>query len=397
MALHTSHRTPKYRRQKRKKRADLGFVELDGRRHYLGDYGSAASKEAYHRLLAEWTAGGRRITVPKTQITIAELMARFWQHVEGYYRKADGSPTKEVEQFRLALRPLRELYGETNASGFGPRAHKAVRQNMIDRGWCRTYINRHVGRLKRMFKWAVAEELIEPSIYQALAAIPDLKRGRTDARESEPVKPVAQSHVDAIRPYLCRQVEALVDLQLLTAARSGELVVMRAIGIDMSGPIWLYKPSDHKTRHHGHERIIYLGPRAQGIVQRFLVGRPIDGFLFSPAEAEAERRAALHKARKTPRPCGNRPGSNVKPNPKRRAGEYYSTTAYRRRIARACVKAGIPEWHPHQLRHSTGTSLRKEFDLEVARIILGHRSAAITEVYAELDHAKAIEVMRQIG
>ena len=31
------------------------------------------------------------------------------------------------------------------------------------------------------------------------------------------------------------------------------------------------------------------------------------------------------------------------------------------------------------------TFLRKEFGLETARIILGHRSAAITEVYAELD------------
>ena len=33
----------------------------------------------------------------------------------------------------------------------------------------------------------------------------------------------------------------------------------------------------------------------------------------------------------------------------------------------------------------------------VARIILGHRSAAITETYAELDHGRALQVMQKIG
>ena len=54
-------------------------------------------------------------------------------------------------------------------------------------------------------------------------------------------------------------------------------------------------------------------------------------------------------------------------------------------------------WHPHQLRHNAATMLRKEFGLEVARIILGHRSPAITEAYAEMDHQKAIEVIARIG
>ncbi len=43
------------------------------------------------------------------------------------------------------------------------------------------------------------------------------------------------------------------------------------------------------------------------------------------------------------------------------------------------------------------TSLRKEFGLETARIILGHRSAAITEIYAELDQQKALEAIVRVG
>jgi hypothetical protein len=41
--------------------------------------------------------------------------------------------------------------------------------------------------------------------------------------------------------------------------------------------------------------------------------------------------------------------------------------------------------------------LRKEFGLETARIILGHRSAVITEVYAEQDKEKALEAIVKVG
>jgi integrase len=54
-------------------------------------------------------------------------------------------------------------------------------------------------------------------------------------------------------------------------------------------------------------------------------------------------------------------------------------------------------WHPHQLRHNAATFPRKEFGLETARIILGHRSAALTEVYAELDQQKAMEAIVKVG
>jgi len=43
-------------------------------------------------------------------------------------------------------------------------------------------------------------------------------------------------------------------------------------------------------------------------------------------------------------------------------------------------KAKVPNWHPNQLRHNAATSLRKEFGLDVARVILGHSSPAVTEV-----------------
>ena len=64
-------------------------------------------------------------------LTIAELIARYWQHVEEYYRHADGTPTGKVQDMRYALRPLNNLDGAMLNPDFGPSALKAVRELMM--------------------------------------------------------------------------------------------------------------------------------------------------------------------------------------------------------------------------------------------------------------------------
>jgi hypothetical protein len=54
-------------------------------------------------------------------------------------------------------------------------------------------------------------------------------------------------------------------------------------------------------------------------------------------------------------------------------------------------------WHPNQLRHAKATELRREAVLDAARVVLGHRSPQITEVYAESDVNKAAEVKARLG
>lgn len=388
--------SPGYRRQKRKS-GDLAFVELSGVRHYLGAYGTDASRAEYHRLVAEWEANGRTIEVAPEAITIAELTLRFLDWAGGYYRRADGTPTGEAQNFRTIAQPLVELYGDTLAAAFGPRALKAVRQYLIKRGLARTTINKEIHRLRLIFKWAAQEELLDAAVYTRLQAVSGLRRGRSEAREPEAVRPVAMEHAQAVRPYVSRQVWALIELQILTAARSGEILPMRAVDLDTSGEVWTYSPPQHKTAHHGHERVILLGPAAQRILRPFLKDRALSDPLFSPREAERERREALGARRKTPLSCGNRPGTNRRRSPRLEPGEVYTTASYRRAIARACTGAGIPIWHPHQLRHARATEIRRVYGLETARVILGHRSASVTEIYAELDRQKAMDVVQDIG
>jgi integrase len=59
--------------------------------------------------------------------------------------------------------------------------------------------------------------------------------------------------------------------------------------------------------------------------------------------------------------------------------------------------AKSPLLAPPQLRHNTTTELWKEFGIEAARIILGHHSAAVTEIYAEKDEQQAVEAIARIG
>ena len=125
--------------------------------------------------------------------------------------------------------------------------------------------------------------------------------------------------------------------------------------------------------------------------------RGADDYCFSPADARQEMRDRRGSKRKTPLSCGNRSGSNVRNKPKRVPGGRYTTQSYGVAISRVCKKHGVPRWAPNQLRHALATRVRREFDLDAAKTLLGHSKIGTTEVYAEQDRKKAIEVARMIG
>lgn len=441
---------PAYRRRKGYSQALVTLTDSTTRRrrdYWLGEYGSQESREAYHRVIAAWEANGRRLPAFKpveaaltdqNGPTVTEVVRDYWRWAESYYRP------KHVQSLIGALRLLKKYFGQSAADQFGPNGLRLLRDEMV-RGdpaatpvrkpWSRKYINSQIQRIRHVFKWAAARELVPASVHQALCTLEPLRRGRSGARENPKVGPVPEHLLDGVIPFLNKPVQAVVRLQLLTGARPGELLAMRPIDIEideMHG-IWTYRPETHKNAYREKDRVIFFGPKAQEIIRPLLTNRSTDSYMFSPAEAEAERRVAASAARKTPLSCGNRPGTNRRDHPKRRARDHYTTTAYCRSIQYACDKAFPPparlaqqeketakewaarlkaeeiwqelvawrrshRWHPHQLRHSAATFLRREFGLEAAQLTLGHASAQITDaVYAERDRARVMEIMRKIG
>jgi uncharacterized protein (TIGR02996 family) len=264
------------------------------------------------------------------------------------------------------------------------------------------------------------------------------------------VKPVELAHVTATLPYLDAHLRTMVEIQRLTGMRPGEVCGMTLAEVDRAGELWLYRPAQHKTAHHGRQRVIPVGPKARAALVAFLLrdGPPPEGFahinlndpdqrdarlvmadayqeagrerdavllrdttraavlvagcvvdptvpLFSPSEAREERFRARRAKRKTKVQPSQK--NRRKAKPKRSPGNEFKPTAYAHAVQKAAQKAGVPHWHPNQLRHLFATEVRRLHGLEAAQVLLGHSRADVTQVYAERDLQLAARVAGEIG
>jgi integrase len=243
MSNATSLRVPKYGKHKATGQAR---VQINGRTVYLGKYGSAESHEAYRRLTAEWLQGKGTVRSQVGPVCVSQLMLEYLKFARTYYRKY-GKPTREYEQLTECCKLIKKLYGRTPAAEFGPLRLKAVRECMIKADHSREFINKNIDRIRRMFKWAVAEELLPESVHRALKTVEVLKRGRTTVRETAPIQPVSDADVDATLEHLPQVLRDMVLVQRYSAMRAGELVQMRLRDFTRSGDVWIYHPQSHKT------------------------------------------------------------------------------------------------------------------------------------------------------
>jgi integrase len=413
-------KTPGYLHHKPR---DLAYVRLPGQKKpiYLGPYGSPESRSRYEEIIADWQ---RNQNVDRHTLTLDELALRYIEHAKKHYRK-NGQETSEVVSVRGCLRVLVAVAGKMRATDFGPLKLREVRDSMIAQGWKRKSINKQVSRICRIFDWAETLEMTPAGIANPLRKLPGLRQGRSDAVESVPVQPVSDAAIESIRPHVSRHVWAMIQLQRLSGMRPGEVTAMRGCDLNMSGELWEYVPESHKTEHHGRERLIVLGKKAQTIIREFLKPN-LNAYLFAPSDVREEFDAKRRSNRKTPLTPSQK-ARKRKQNPERKPGEHYTTASYGQAIRKACEKAlDMPKelrnvstrlpvkereqlkqqarewreqhcWHPHQLRHTAATEIRRKFGIEASQVVLGHASLSVTEVYAERDNRLAHEVMKQLG
>ncbi|MBI5092244.1 MAG: site-specific integrase [Candidatus Hydrogenedentes bacterium] len=390
------------------------FVRLSGHQVYLCRRDDPDCEKKYGDMLSKWRRGGYVYpfkdpdapdTSPETaqpDISVAEVCAMFLDYAKAYYVKADGSPSGQIARVQSALNGVLEIYADIDAGQFGPTKLDAVRERWIAKKLARTSINAMTGVVKLAWRWAAAKELIPAAAAVALGMLGGLKRGRSLAKEPEPVRPVLDAHVDAIQPYVSRQVWAMVQLQRYSGARPGEVVVLKANMINRTGAVWTAELAQHKTAYRGRARTLYFGPKAQEILKPWLLERPVGAFLFSPRHAEAERHAAALSHRRPDQMPNAKKSTRV-------VGDCYSVLAYAQAVRRGCERAdtkarkesdgkvGVPSWSPNQLRHTAATRIRQEFGLEGAQVALGHSSASTTEIYAEVDARRALDVFSKLG
>jgi integrase len=390
----TPNKYPKFSFHKASGQAVAQVRQPDGtyRKVYLGAWGSPEAAEAYSRLCAEIDAGRpvphdtappARVTPPAVVAppTVAGVVRQHAEWAEIHYRRKDGMPTGEANNYRDATKPLVALFGPKPAHTFTRDDLKAVRKHMIAAGLARTTVNSRVGKIVRVFKWAGdppdGPALVPDSVYSSLAILQPLQAGRTEAPETEEVKPVSEADFKATLPKVNLVVRDMLLILWHSGMRPGEVCRLKPGDVDRSAGVWLYRPGQHKTLHRGGVRIVPIGPKAQAVLLPWLDAAVALGreYVFPPSMAGQGKG------------CGGRTGYQP----------HYNRHSLNTAIRRACDKAGVPRWSANQLRHAAGTRARERFGLEGAQRMLGHKRASTTEIYAESSLAKAIEEAREIG
>jgi integrase len=342
------------------------IVTIRGRDFYLGPYGSDSSRQRYadvltadaHRRPLDPFARSRSPSVGEVDAgpSVAVLCLAFLDYAEGYYVK-NGRQTDEVDCYRSLIRLTRPLLGHRPAAELTAADLRLLRNQMIEADWARGFINRQVNRFRHLVKWGVGRDLVPPNVLGILQAVEPLRQGRSNARETRPRTAVPNESILAVKAVLRSNIAAaLIDLQLQTAARPGELIGLTAGEVDRSGPIWLARLRSHKTQHFGKSRVLVFGLEAQQILRPFLDAALPDGRLF------AIRR------------------------------ETYSRT-----IREACIRAGVPPFVPHELRHTAGTQILNRFGFEAARAMMGQSHPSMTLHYTSEMTKKAVETAAALG
>jgi integrase len=355
-------RVPSYRHHKGTGQA---VVVIRRKSFYLGRYGTPESRQKYERIIGQYLAAGRDVplkSAPRAALSIRQLSAAYLDYCGTYYRRADGKPTSEYGSIKSLLSKVNAVVGDLTASQLSPSVVEILRTKWVnDDKNSRKYINKQTGRLVRMYRWAVAKEMVEPEVWQRLKSILPLKKGRTTAVDYPKVSPAPTDDVSAALDKMPDDLAAMCRIQLLTGMRPGELWELRPADIDRTGDVWRYTPVHHKSAHHDNRRVIFLGPQSKLLLTPYLL-------------REDTSRCFV-----------------------RSSGKPWDRSSYRNAIHAACDLAGVPHWNAYQLRHNCGTDVRSQFGLDGSQAILGHAHASTSEIYAELGDGKAAEIARQIG
>ena len=285
----------------------------------------------------------------KTPTTVADLLSAYLNHANTEYR------TRESANLASSLGKLIRFAGEHPADQFRSRSLQAYRDQLVagtlsDRELSRPYVNRLIDHVRRCWRWAVSMELVASESLESLRSVSALRKGRTDAPDLDPVRPVTRELIAAVIPHLSPGIKAIVELLRLTGARTGEIRTMRNREIDVTRDVWLYRPAMHKSAAHGHQRITPLDDDAQRVILPLYSPFLLDDYVIA-----------------SPR------------------GGCYGETAVRNAVQTACRRAGVETWHPHQIRHAVITELANASagELEIPQLIAGHSHRSTTESYVE--------------
>lgn len=342
---------------------------------YLGQYGTTEAEENYNRWVRMFLSRDRNSggLLAGTSITITQLAESYLKWAETYYVK-NGKVTSEVCTLKQAIGLLVDLCPDLPIDEIRPSHVKAARDKMVDAEYARGHINDQISRIRRIWRWAVENELVDVSVLHLLASISPLKKGRVPVPEERKIRAVPVEIVLTTLEYLNEMLRDMVLVHLYSGMRAEELVALRPCDVDRSGTPWSFcvRDEDNKKAHLDHERIVPLGPRAREVlIPRIEKAEKPTSWLW-----ESIGRGRHYY---------------------RKGSFHFTVNGYRQAIESACKKAGVPHWFPLQLRHTALTLIRAKYGLEGAQVIGGHTSMSTSEIYAEKNMDLARKIAEDMG
>ncbi len=389
-----------------------------GRRliRYFGRFGSPEAIRKYQQFQRDWIDGKVAPRPKSAEIIVLELAGLYLAYAREYYKKL-GKSTSELAAVRSSLRVLCEVSGGVPVVDFGPDELRAVQSAMIEEGLSRKTINGYIGRVVRMFRWGAAQTDDEKRIFvptevlTPLEHVQPLQAGRTNAVESVRVGSVTWDVVEKTMEQLStpgirrERLSSLVMVHWLTGMRSSELLGMRASDIDFSQKAWKYVVplGLNKNAHRDQKQSYRIGPRAQEIIRPLVdeslrTGLPI----FTIPTLVAERAGVSgtsHPSTATgsagAQGDGDEVGSASQGEIEVRAIDAH---AYRRFIQQAAARAGLPRWHPHQIRHARATEINIAYrDIAAVAAAIGDSPDVAARVYVDPDDEIQMKIAMEMG
>lgn len=307
--------------------------------------------------------------------TVVELWAAYLAHCEAYYVQG-GQQTSEVGVIIMACRVAARLAGDKLTSEYTVQDLRTTRDEIAKTGRVRDQVNKAVQRIRSMFRWGVENGHVPASVLAELKALSPLKKGRTASPESPGIRPVSWAEVERSMVGLRAPLPDLVRVHWLLGCRAEDVCAMRVCELVDSPTGKRFVPTSAKTDHHEHlPKLRYeIGPQAWEILSRRIAGLAADAWVFPAFRLRGGRRRE----------------DKGEPSP-------YTTSSYRRAIARHCCQLGLPVWTPLQIRHGRATEIRAKFRAEGAQAVAKHRNLRTTEVYAEVSDELARRIMNEMG
>lgn len=341
------------------------YLTWKGKRYYLGrwvDKGQPIPKPVkleYEKIIGQLFHLGRVVEEVSAEITVQEICAKFLtEHAE---KRFDSG---EVDNWRQATVKLCRLFGDLPASQLTPLKLRHFQDHLVQGKYARSHINKLQRRVIRIWGWAVSYDLLDPALLVGLQSVPALRMGLPGVTEAPEIDLVPLDLVKQTIEKIHEPVKSMIQVQLMTGCRPGEVRGMTWGDIDQSGEMWIYRPAKHKTAHWGKKRVIPLTQKVQEILLKFPRERPTD-FVFDP-------------------------GSRVE-------NKSYHRQSYSRAIKVCCEAHGLAVWNPRQLRKLAAQRVDDMLGIEHSSALLGHSGSDVTRrFYAKSQLTKATEAAKRI-